>query len=33
MDRVGDKLDIKEFHNVILANGPISPDVLQMPRR
>jgi len=33
MDRLGNKLDIKEFHNVISANGPISPKVLQMPCR
>ena len=29
MDRLGNKLDIKEFHNVILGSGPMPLEILE----
>ena len=29
MDRLGDEFDIKQFHNVILGNGPMSLEILE----
>ena len=29
MDRLGDEFDIKEFHNVILGNGPLPLEILE----
>jgi len=29
MDEMGDKFDIKEFHNVVLSNGSIPLNILE----